>query len=230
MLADILDNLPNVLMYFIPGYIFLLKRKSVGSYKKDDEINLIIKSVGISAVIKLLSGILLFFIKIVPFKNTNFVIKYSDELIIVFYIFVAYLLFYIVTYIEYKFENCYKQKLIELFKEQDNFLHYIFGIILYRENKPNVWNKILSDANNKQIRVYLKNSDTVYMGFLKFNTIDPEEGIKEICLNKFTVTEKVDNWEDENKLFKEKDCFFEDEKSFAYITSDNIERIEIIDV
>lgn len=232
MLTDILNNLSNVLMFFVPGYIFLLKRKSISSYKKDDDINLIIKSVGISAIIKLISGLLfsLTWIKflISSFVSESFIEKYYDELIILFYTFIAYMLFYLITYIEYNFNTYCKEKLIKLFKGKNNFLHFLFNEILYREKASTVWNHILDNSDNKQIRVYIKNSNIVYMGFIKQYTLDPEEDIKEICLNKFTVVEEIENWENGEDIFKEKDCFFEDDDSYVYIMSDNIQRIEII--
>lgn len=228
MLKDVLDNLPHFLMFFIPGYIFLLKRRAIHSYKKDDEIDLIIKSVGVSAIIKLVSSIIISFIDISLLKNNQILNKNSEEVIIIFYIFMSYILFYLYTYLEYKFNNTYKLKLIKTFEGKENFLHYLFQNIIYRENKSSVWNHVLENSHNKQIRVYIKESNIVYMGFVKHYTLDPEEQIKEICLNKFSIVEEIENWEEGKDIFKEKNCFFYDDNSFVYLTSDNIQRIELI--
>lgn len=230
MVAELLGNIQEFLMFFVPGYIFLLKRRSVCSYKKDSDIDLVIKSIGISAIIKLISGILFFLIKENRFKESDFVRFYSDELIIIFYIFISYLLFYVVTYFEYKFNNSYKEKLIKYFKNKTNFFHFLLSKLLYRQNESSVWNHILNNSYNKQIRIYIKDTSVVYMGFLKYYTLDSEEEVKEICLNKFTIVEEVSEWKGNEDIFKEKDCFFENENSFVYITSDNIQRIEILDV
>lgn len=204
-LNNIIKVIPQLLMYFIPGYIALeIKRGSRQESKYIDR-DLIILSITYSFLIGLIviisSSLFNWFINLFVEFNIK---DLSDEWRIIANIIIAILFGYIITIYP------------------DTRLASFVRKVLKSNSEPysNVWNYAMKNPNGTWARVYLEEENILYVGMLIKYTIDPDEERKEIYLGSFS-SYTIDN----NKLIEDNS---NNEEACILINATNLKRVEII--
>lgn len=198
-LIKLIDNISNLFIYFIPGYITLYI-KQIYRHEKDKKSNhLFILSIVLSFIIKSTAEMILYCIYY--FTGLNFVMS---ETVKTFFLIIIAIIFAIVSIV-------YKDSVIE--KKINTFLKN--DVI----SEPDVWNYAMKASKGAWARVYLVDENLVYEGKLFGYTMDPDDKEREILLASytsysFTTRDIIEEHNDDNKT--------------VFIKCTNIKNIEIL--
>lgn len=184
-IKDIIDIIPSLFLYFIPGYITIYIKQLYRHDKEQKESHVVIMSVVISFIIKTISST--FFSLINQIFNKNLAVNQDLEALILL------VLSILTGYIWVKYNNSkIELKVNKLFNSST-------------KSEANVWNYAMRSQNGGWVRVYLHNENRIYIGKLINYTIDPNEKDKEILISSYSSyeldTEKeLEDYDDDNKL------------------------------
>lgn len=183
-ISEIINSIPILFTYFIPGYISLCIKENYLHEKKRKDTHLLLLSLIISFVIRSSIESLLYIVNLV-FKCN---LLLDDNIKSCIYILIAVLIgVLMILYKDSKIENYINKRL------NNNVI-----------SEPIVWIHAMKCAKGGFARVYLHDQDLLYIGKLTDYTLDPEEDKREVLLTAFTSyrlsdkTEIEDNTEDDN--------------------------------
>lgn len=204
---DIIEVVPHILMYFIPGYIALsIKKKNRQEHKHDDK-EAIILSIKYSFIISIVAFI---GSKIISYFGIKFehgsilTLNEITEWNILFNFIISYLVGYAISI----FPDMRINKRIRRFFKVNS------------EPYSSVWNYAMKSPNGAWAIVYLDESDIGYVGSLINYTCNPDSELREVLLSKY-ISFKISNSEEiENKST--------DEDALVLINASDIKRIEIL--
>ncbi|EIF2086668.1 DUF6338 family protein [Clostridium perfringens] len=197
-IQKILDNIPYLFLYFIPGYITISIKESIKHEKTSKDRHIIIMSIVVSFVIRALLQGTFDIINWVT-KSTYIVDKDTNPIVLL----VISVLFGIIWSI---YCGSSLEKKINRFLGNDVV------------SSSNVWNYAMKSMNGSWVRIYLKEENIIYIGKLINYTIDPEDNNREILLRSYTSysfdkREVLEDFDDDNKM--------------VFIKCDSIKNIEI---
>lgn len=181
---DIIDIIPKLFLYFIPGYIALSIKKHFKSEKDCKDTHMIILSIVVSFIITSVTDIALFWIS--KFMNKQFIISEMNKNLILIFISILIGCLWVIYY-------------------DSSIEKYINKLLNCNMNsQSNVWNKAMRAPNGAWVRVYLYEQDLLYEGKLENYTIDPEESNREILLTSYTsysikTKDKIEEYDDDRK-------------------------------
>lgn len=196
---DIIDIIPKLFIYFIPGYIAIAIKKRFRSQKGYKDTHNIIMSIVISFIITTIVDIIIYLIK-EQFKVQIEITDTIRNVILILFSFLIGVLWSL--YYDSKVEKFVN----ELLKCNIN-------------SQSNVWNKAMKSPEGAWARVYLHEYNIIYQGKLEYYTIDPEDDNREILLTSYT-SYKIDTKE----IIEE----YEDDKKTVLINCKNWINIEIL--
>lgn len=182
-LSKLIDIIPKLFVYIIPGYIAILMKQKFKHEKEESQSNIIIISIIISYIIvQILDDVIALINLKIKFELNN-----NLRTIIILILSVLFGLAW----------TRYKDSIIEVNVKK-----------LLRDNtieEPNVWNYAMRCSKGAWVRVYISDDDITYIGKLIYYTIDPNDERKEILLASYTSiktsTEKeIENYNDDKKM------------------------------
>lgn len=196
---EIIDIIPKLFLYFIPGYIALHIKSHFKTEKESKDSHLLIMSIVISFIINEILDIIVFAINKLICKPI--IISDTNKPI---FLLVSSIVFGCIWVLYYgsKFEK---------------YINKLLGSNITSE--ANVWNKAMKAENGAWIRVYLYEQNLLYEGKLLNYTIDPEDNNKEVLLGAFT------SYNLESKDIIEE---FDDDKKMVLVSCKDISNIEIL--
>ncbi|EOU1585868.1 hypothetical protein ACSXDI_13865 [Clostridium perfringens] len=159
---DLIEIIPNLFLYFIPGYIAITIKNYYKSQKKSNDNHIIIMSLVISFIIKSLSDGFLYLFNCI-FKLNIILTKFNEPIVLIS----CSIIFGVAWY---KYYGSFIDKFIRQ-KLESNI-----------ESEPNVWNYAMKSVNGSWVTVHLYNVNKVYQGKLIAYTIDPDEKNREVLL------------------------------------------------
>lgn len=172
-ISKIIQEIPTLFIYFIPGYVSLYIKENYLHEKTKKDTHLILLSIILSFVIKSSIDFILYIIE----KFTKSYVYIDPDVKSFIYIVVAILVgIFMILYKDSKLENRINQKL------KNNVI-----------SEPTVWNHAMKCSNGGYARVYLHDEDLIYVGDLINYTLDPEESKREILLAAFTMYKLSNN-------------------------------------
>lgn len=196
---DIIDIIPKLFIYFIPGYISITIKKRFRSQKEYKDTHNIIMSIVVSFIITTLVDMIIYFIE----RRFNIQLCITDtfkNMILIFFSCLIGILW--VLYYDSKVELLINK----LLKCNIN-------------SQSNVWNKAMKSPKGAWARIYLYEYNMLYIGKLEYYTIDPEDESREIFLTSYT-SYKIDTKE----IIEE----YNDDKKTVLINCKNWVNIEIL--
>lgn len=196
---DIIEIIPKLFLYFIPGYIAISIKKNFKSEKDSKETHMIILSIVVSFIITSIVDITLFWIN--KLLNKELVISEMNKNLIL--IFMSILI------------GCLWVLYYESFLEK--FINKLLNCSI--NSQSNVWNKAMKAPKGAWARVYLYDQNLLYEGKLENYTIDPEECNREILLTSYTSY-----YIDTKEIIEE----YDNDKKTVLINCKNIINIEIL--
>lgn len=201
-LSAIINLIPQLLIYFVPGYIALEIRRNNRQENKYTDRDLVIQSITYSFIIQQIASFLDWVTNCI-FK-LDFIIVDAERDVITY--FIISILF-----------GC----AITLFP--DTKIAAKLRKLLNSNTEPysNVWNLAMKAPEGAWARVYLEKENLVYVGELLKYTCDPDETRREVLLRRYALYRVVDNKVD---LI---DNYNEDETAYVYINVTDVKRIEI---
>lgn len=184
-IKDIINIIPSLFLYFIPGYIAIYIKQAYKHYKEQKESHLVIMSVVISFIIKTILNTFIYLINQI-FK-INFVVNQDLET------FILLILSILVGYIWIRYKGSKLETKLNKFLNSNT------------NSEANVWNYGMKAEKGAWARVYLHNENRIYIGKLINYTIDPDEKDKEILLSSYTSYEldtkkELEDYDDDNKI------------------------------
>lgn len=204
---DILEIIPHLLMYFIPGYIVLRIKKNNRQEKKHDDKETFIWSIIYSFIISIISfiGIKLFGFLGKEIEHRSILdMGEVNEVYVLFNFFIAWIFGYIMS----------RYSDLKLYKSFRKFLK------INHEPYSSLWNYAMRNPNGAWVRVYLDEYDIGYVGSLISYTCDPDSELREVLLSKYTSFKISD--------FEAIDDYSTDEDALILLNSVDIKRIEIL--
>jgi len=205
-IKDLIDIIPQIMMYFVPGYIAIVIKKYFRSETTKDEKHTVFMSIITSYLIKLLLDIIMYLINGVWFKFLNGVttIILSKEIEIISALTGAVIVGFVLTILpELRLSIWLRTRIFKTKK------------IPY----SSVWTSVMNKNNKKWARVYMKDLDLGYVGKLKEFSLSSEE--KEIYLLAYTSFKKSD--------FSLIDDYSQSNVNSVYINCKDIACIEILE-
>lgn len=213
-LETILKIIPELFMYFIPGFITLSIRRKFRHECSYNDRDLLVLSIVLSFIYDKILFVLFFIISklfYIVFKiNLESLIpsiiniENSEEWYIILVLLLSVIFGYILTVFP---DTDQAVKIRRIFKSN-------------AEPYATVWNYAMRNQNGAWARVYLRDEDVGYVGKLLKYTCNPDRETREVYLSCFTSFKISTNEEIENNE--------NDEKSCVYIDATRINRIEII--
>lgn len=198
-LVKLIDNIPNLFIYFIPGYITLYI-KQIYRHEKDKKTNhLLILSIVLSFIVNSVVEMILYCIKY--FHMFNFII---NDTVKTFLLIIVAIIFAIVSII-------YKDSKIE------GKINSFLGNEVISE--PDVWNYAMKASEGAWVRVYLCDENLIYEGKLIVYTMDPDDKEREILLSSYSSY-----YFNDREGIEE----YDDDKKTVLIKCTNIRNIEIL--
>lgn len=183
-IKDIIEIIPKLFIYFIPGYIAITIKKRFKNQKDYKDTHNIIMSIVISFIITTMVD------AIINFVEWKFTIQLSitetiKNMLLILFSFIIGVLW--ILYYDSKFEK---------------FINELLNCNIISQS--NVWNKAMKASKGAWARVYLHEYNILYEGQLKYYTIDPEDDNKEILLTSYTsykidTKEIIEEYDDEEK-------------------------------
>ena len=184
-IKELIESIPSLFIFFIPGYITLYVKQILGHEKDKKDSHTIIQSIIISFILKSIIDVIIYIIEVNNKKTVQLDYGVQSFILIVLSIITG----------------------IVLYKCRDSF-------IINRINKgmdnninpePSVWNYAMKSPKGAWVRVYIKELDLAYVGRLDTYTIDPDDNNKELVLTRFTsykysTREEIENYNDDNKM------------------------------
>ena len=167
-MKDIVDSIPQILLYIIPGFISVRIKEFWSKEKKHDQ--------------------------------------FSNTLLCVLYSFVSIIIYKIIRYLA----NLLWPQLYDIINKETAqiCICIVLGIILgvaitklpksrlgrlfgqhmdsHHNTESSVWHYTLKNDHGAWAKVFLRNG-MVYLGYLQYYTVDPDEEIQEVALYHFTV-------------------------------------------
>lgn len=163
LIENIMHLIPQLLMYFIPGYISLEIRRNNRQENKYIDRDLVILSITYSFII----GMIVFLIDMIPIINIE---ELDYECKVVIKISIAILFGFAITVYP-----------------ETNLAKYVRKLLKCNaEPYSNVWNLAMKNPKGAWARVYLENENILYVGMLINYTCDPDEERKEILLSGYS--------------------------------------------
>lgn len=182
---DIIDIIPKLFLYFIPGYIALSIKKHFKSEKDCKDTHMIILSIVVSFIITSVTDIALFWIS--KLINKQLVISEMNKNLILILISLLIGCLWVLYY-------------------DSSLEKYINKLLNCNMNsQSNVWNKAMKAPKGAWVRVYLYEHNILYEGKLENYTIDPEENNREILLTSYTsytidTKDIIEEYDDDRKM------------------------------
>ncbi|WP_252234754.1 DUF6338 family protein [Clostridium sp. ZS1] len=165
-ISEIINSIPILFTYFIPGYISLYIKENYLHEKCRKETHLFLLSIILSFVIRSSIESILYIVNLLLKYN----ISLEDNIKSCIYILVAVLVG--VVMILYK-DSKIESKINKILKN---------NVI----SEPIVWNHALKCVKGGFARVYLYDQDLMYIGNLINYTVDPEDDRREVLLTAFS--------------------------------------------
>lgn len=172
-IGDILNSIPTLFTYFIPGYIVLYMKSTYLHEKSWKETHLFLISIIISFIIRAIIDFLIFLINIVFHEN----IVLEENIQAFVYIIAAIIIS--VIFIVYRASKV-QEKINELLNN---------NVVV----EPTVWCHAMKCKNGGVARVYQYDNDVLYVGNLINYTLDPDDEKREILLSAFEIYKISDN-------------------------------------
>lgn len=199
-IKELVDNIPILLLYFIPGYIALSIKKYFRSEYEIKDTHLLMMSLIVSFVLK---SFIDFFVGILNnILKLEFQLSQENESILLILLSLVVGLAWCRIYDMEKLK-----KWINKFMDKDI------------DFSTNVWNIALESKEGAWVTVYIKDEDLVYTGVLSKYTIDPDDKNREILLSRYSKYNMTTG-----KLIQE----FNDEDNCVLIKCNEMNRIEIL--
>lgn len=202
-LNDLVNIIPELLLYFVPGYISVRIREKYTPEKHRDDYDTTLQSIIYSFVIGIIFSVVS---TIIPFAaNVSETSKY-----LIYFIIAILIGILMVLWPNSYFSNCIAKLL------NKNI-----------DPTPNIWIKALKNENGAWATVYLENG-LIYTGKLIHYTIEPEEETKQIILCGYVLYARSegDGLNAGNFCYPIKDMS-DDDSSKVLLNYDNIISIEI---
>lgn len=205
-LKEIINWIPQILMYFIPGYITLEIKRGYRQESKCNDRDLILLSIVYSFIIGRIAFLIGSIYSFISKIDINMVEIIDKEWAIILYLIIAIIFGYIIAIApDTKLATLFRRKLL-----RSNVEPY-----------SNVWNVAMRNPKGAWARVYLEEGKTVYLGKLLKYTCDPDEEKREILLSNFS------SFRIDNDTFTTIDNYENDATACIYIDATDIKRIEI---
>lgn len=206
-MEGILENIPQVLTYIIPGFTSLIFYTAFSAKKQKNEQHTILISILWSYIINIAYRI---FSRIAGCLFPSIAGFFSNEIVTEFTSIVFALIFGLIIV---KFPKKVKDKLIKIINR-------------HLESGESVWQKAMEANDGAWATVFL-NNDIVYCGEIANYTIDPDDDRKELILKKYSIAirKKDDVNSAADFLLGIED--HSDEDSFVYIDCHQAIAIEI---
>lgn len=184
-LDKIIDIIPQILTYIMPGYISIYIYTQEKHEKEQQNNHIILMSMVISFILITVLDSLVILI--------NLFLKADIQLNSTIRILLLLVLSLIYTWLWFK----YTGSIIE------NYIKKIAGNNSI--NRPTVWNYAMECSNGAWARVYLREDNIAYVGKLINYTNNPNDKCKEILLQSFSSIqldskETLSNYTDDNKM------------------------------
>lgn len=215
---DIVNYIPQLFILFIPGYIAIGLSNHYRQEIKLDDKRMFINSVICSFILdKILYTVVLFF-KSVPilytygWKYLYYIYEKGDlvdkknNMYITLMLVVALIAGYVLSF--------YPDTKISTWIDTRLFKSNI-------EPYTTVWNYIMKQPNGVWVKVYMKESNIMYIGALSKYTSDPNIVSREILLSGYNSYKFID---DEYEIVDE---YINDQLKYVWISEVNINRIEL---
>lgn len=171
-IKDIIEIIPQVMTYLIPGYIALSIRVAYRHERKYDEKYMILMSVTISYIIRILIFALLELTNHIPvkaIKDFSVYIKSNSGAFSIFMLILAIILGYILTIYP---DSYIDKKVKKLFK-------------CNATSEESVWVEAIKKTKDTWVRVYLYDKNIGYMGIVKNYTINMNLSERELLLTSY---------------------------------------------
>lgn len=212
-LDKVLQFIPDLLLYFVPGFISLRIKETYGFQKKHEELGAIIYSILYSFIVLIIfTGLKTMF----PFVKNWFPTEHLDNIKRIVFLALGVLVGAIITTVP-------KMK----------WWAKITGKVLpYTSAEQSVWEKAMTNSHGAKAQIFLKDGK-IYEGDLAYATGDPDDQDKAILLFNFTsyTYEENENGKKRNqKKYIKRDYAIrgkEDEMERVYIKSEDILAVEI---
>lgn len=212
-LDKILAFIPDLLLYFIPGFVCLRIKEVYGFQKKHEELSSVIYSILYSFIVLIVfSGLKAAF----PDVRNWFPKEQLENIKRVVFLGLGALIGIVITVIP-------KWKAWRWLVEH---------VIPYISSEQSVWEKAMTNHNGAKAKVYLKNG-LVYEGDLGYATGDPDDAEKTVLIYNYKSFIRVEdkNGMKKNQIQYIKDSYTtaqkEEDKEKVYIRPDEIVSIEI---
>lgn len=205
---NVINNIPKLLMLFIPGYLALEIRRNYRQENKYNDIDIILLSITYSFIISRLAFFIDYLVQ-AHFKVSLYIpyISTTNEITewgVLYYLIVSIIFGYIITvYPDTRLANYLKS--------------------FFRSNSEpysNVWNYAMKKPNGAWVRVYLEQENIFYLGMIAKYTCNPDETRKEILLTSY-----CSYYISDNKLIED---YSDNDDAYVYINATDVIRIEII--
>lgn len=216
-MVDVIQNIPELLLQVVPGYITLKLIEVYGTQKKKDNFNTLMLSILYSFVIGVVySAVGHIFVFLVGFCNPRLSGKISFALQTILIKQCIYLILSVVL-------GLFLIKLPKL--KFGKWIDRIFN--KQQSSEPDVWSRAMQNDHGAWAIVYLKNG-LIYTGQLIAYTSEPDVENKEILLSKFTLEVRNDAPND-NTVYNDYVYDYSTESNArVYLRIDDIDSIQIV--
>lgn len=198
-IKDIIEIIPKLFLYFIPGYIAIHIKSYFKNEKSAKDTHVLIMSIVVTFVIDILLNSIIYLINKVTCKT----IILNDNTKPLGLLIVSI----IIGYLWVRFYDSKLEKWINKLMKSNT------------TSEPNVWNKAMKCENGAWVRVYLYDKNILYEGKLLNYTIDPEEERREILLGAFASY----NIDDKNEIES-----YDEDRKMVLINCNELTNIEIL--
>lgn len=196
-IVSLIDSIPKLFTYFIPGYISLVIINYYSSTKKKDEKYLVIMPITLSFII---TNVMDLFLSLFFYKSNQNIksISYLVGSVILGISVSLYNNDKIKVKVKPKNSDENKKESISLKKIIDRKITNNYS------SEPTVWFKAMKSEKGQWVRVFLYEDNIAYIGSLDYYTRDTEVEEKEILLSKYVslnikqnkIIESTESYED----------------------------------
>lgn len=198
-IKDIIEIVPKLFLYFIPGYIAIHIKSYFKNEKSAKDTHVLIMSIVVTFIINILLNFIIYLINKITCKTIILNDNNKPLVLLIGSI--------IIGYLWVRFYDSKLEKWINKVMKSNT------------TSEPNVWNKAMKCENGAWVRVYLYDQNILYEGKLLNYTIDPEEERREILLGAFASYNINDKQEIES---------YNEDRKTVLINCNELTNIEIL--